>query len=58
MTGGGAFGPNLRRLRLRRGLSLDELSTRTKVSVELWHAMESNDLARRPRIRSSGRRKT
>ena len=48
MTGVEAFGPNLRRLRLRRGISLPELSTRTKVSVELWDAMEGNDLSRWP----------
>jgi cytoskeleton protein RodZ len=48
MTGVEAFGPNLRRLRLRRGISLDELSIRTKVSVELWEAMEGNDLSRWP----------
>ena len=48
MTGGEAFGPNLRRMRLRRGISLYELSVRTKVSVELWDAMEGNDLSRWP----------
>ena len=48
MTGAEAFGPNLRRMRLRRGISLYELSVRTKVSVELWDAMEGNDLSRWP----------
>src|SRR6185295_7859085 len=48
MTGGEAFGPNLRRMRLRRGISLYELSVRTKVSIELWDAMEGNDLSRWP----------
>ena len=43
-----AFGPNLRRLRLRRGISLEELSSRTKVSVDLWDAMERNDFSRWP----------
>jgi hypothetical protein len=35
-------------MRLRRGISLYELSVRTKVSVELWDAMEGNDLSRWP----------
>jgi hypothetical protein len=43
-----AFGPNLRRRRMRSGLSLEELSARTKVSVELWDAMERNDFSRWP----------
>jgi hypothetical protein len=43
-----AFGPNLRRRRIRSGLSLEELSFRTKVSVELWDAMENNDFSRWP----------
>ena len=48
MTGVEAFGPNLRRMRLRRGISLYELSLRTKVSVELWDAMEGNDVSKWP----------
>ncbi len=43
-----AFGPNLRRRRLRSGLSLEDLSARTKVSVDLWEAMERNDFSRWP----------
>src|SRR5436190_987266 len=43
-----AFGPNLRRLRMRSGLSLEELSLGTKVSVDLWDAMEKNDFSRWP----------
>jgi transcriptional regulator with XRE-family HTH domain len=43
-----AFGPNLRRKRMRSGLSLEDLSARTKVSVELWDAMERNDFSRWP----------
>jgi hypothetical protein len=43
-----AFGPNLRRRRIRSGLSLEDLSLRTKVSVELWDAMENNDFSRWP----------
>jgi transcriptional regulator with XRE-family HTH domain len=42
------FGPELRRERERRGISLDELAVITKVSVELWEAMERNDFSRWP----------
>jgi transcriptional regulator with XRE-family HTH domain len=48
MTSREAFGPNLRRLRLRRGISIEELSARTKVNAELWEAMEHNDFSRWP----------
>jgi hypothetical protein len=48
MTGAQAFGPNLRRMRLRRGISLHQLSVRTKVSVDLWEAMEGNDVSEWP----------
>ena len=48
MTSREAFGPNLRRLRLRRGISLEEVSARTNVSAELWEAMEHNDFSRWP----------
>jgi len=43
-----AFGANLRRARVRRGISLEEISARTNVSVELWEAMERNDFSRWP----------
>lgn len=33
---------------MRIGLSLEDLSVRTKVSVELWDAMERNDFSRWP----------
>ncbi len=33
---------------MRSGLSLEDLSARTKVSVELWDAMERNDFSRWP----------
>ena len=49
MTVSEAFGPNLRRERMRRGVTLDELSLRTKVSVELWEALERNDFSAWPR---------
>ena len=43
-----AFGPNLRRLRLQRGLTLDQIADRTKVTVALWEGLEANDLSRWP----------
>jgi transcriptional regulator with XRE-family HTH domain len=43
-----AFVLNLRRLRLQRGISVDELAARTNVSVDLWKAMERNDFSRWP----------
>src|SRR5215831_8536350 len=48
MTSREAFGPNLRRLRLRAGISIEEVSARTNVSAELWEAMEHNDFSRWP----------
>ena len=42
------FGRELRRERERRGISLEELAEATKVSVELWDAMEQNDFSRWP----------
>jgi transcriptional regulator with XRE-family HTH domain len=43
------FGPNLRRIREQRGISLEELADRTNVEVEVWAAMERNDFSRWPR---------
>ena len=43
-----AFGPNLRRLRLQRGLTIDHIAERTKVGVALWEGLEQNDLSRWP----------
>jgi hypothetical protein len=43
-----AFGPNLRRLRLQRGVSLEAIAQSTKVSVSLWAGLERNDLSRWP----------
>lgn len=42
------FGPRLRAEREQRGISLEELAAATKVSVELWVAMERNDFSRWP----------
>jgi len=43
-----AFGPRLRAVREARGISLEQLSLVTKVSIELWEAMERNDFSRWP----------
>jgi transcriptional regulator with XRE-family HTH domain len=43
-----AFGPNLRRIRLQRGISLSQLAAATKVSIDLWSGLERNDLSRWP----------
>jgi len=47
-SGREAFGPNLRRMRLQRGISLNDIAHRTKVSAELWAGLERNDLSRWP----------
>ena len=43
-----AFGPNLRRIRVQRGLSLEQLAESSKVSVELWKGLERNDFSKWP----------
>src|SRR5204863_275227 len=43
-----AFGPNLRRFRLQRGITLEQLSAATNVSTALWTGLEQNDLTRWP----------
>jgi transcriptional regulator with XRE-family HTH domain len=48
MGGREAFGPNLRRLRIKRGVSLDQIAQQTNVSEVLWAAMERNDFSRWP----------
>jgi transcriptional regulator with XRE-family HTH domain len=48
MGGREAFGPNLRRLRIQRGVSLQQIATETNVSEVLWAAMERNDFSRWP----------
>lgn len=48
MNGQERFGPNLRRIREQRGISLDHLADRTNVDVDLWDAMERNDFSRWP----------
>jgi transcriptional regulator with XRE-family HTH domain len=43
-----AFGPNLRRRRTRGGISLEEIARQTRVSIELWEALERNDFSQWP----------
>src|SRR5262245_9046175 len=43
-----AFGPNLRRIRLQRGVSLKQLADSTKVAETLWAGLERNDFSRWP----------
>ena len=43
-----AFGPNLRRIRMQRGVSVDEIAAATKVPAALWRALEENDFHRWP----------
>jgi transcriptional regulator with XRE-family HTH domain len=43
-----AFGPSLRRVRLQRGISLDQIAAATKISADLWNSLEQNELSRWP----------
>lgn len=43
-----AFGPELRRARERRGLSLEQIADWTKVAASLYAGLERNDLSRWP----------
>ena len=38
-----AFGPNLRRLRLQRGVSLDQIAQTTKIPGDMLEGLERND---------------
>jgi hypothetical protein len=42
------FGPDLRRMRVQRNVSLDEIAAATKVNVDLWAGLERNDFSRWP----------
>ena len=48
MSGREAFGPNLRRIRLQKGVSLKQLAESTKVAETLWAGLERNDFSRWP----------
>jgi transcriptional regulator with XRE-family HTH domain len=43
-----AFGPNLRRLRIQRGVSIEQIAASTKVPATLWKGLERNDFSRWP----------
>ncbi len=43
-----AFGPNLRRIRIQKGISIDQIATATKVSADLLTGLERNDFSRWP----------
>jgi transcriptional regulator with XRE-family HTH domain len=43
-----AFGPNLRRRRVQRGITLQRIAQSTKVSADLWEGLERSDLSRWP----------
>jgi hypothetical protein len=43
-----AFGPHLRRTRVQRGVSLEQIAADTKVGIPLWAGLERNDLSRWP----------
>ena len=43
-----AFGPNLRRIRIQRGVSIEQIAASTKVPVALWKGLERNDFSRWP----------
>jgi transcriptional regulator with XRE-family HTH domain len=48
MTDRSSFGPELRRAREARGLTLEEIAEVTKVSIALYRGLENNDLSRWP----------
>ena len=43
-----AFGPNLRRIRIQRGVTLEQIVAETKVNAALWAGLERNDFSRWP----------
>jgi transcriptional regulator with XRE-family HTH domain len=43
-----AFGPNLRRARIQRGVTLDAIAAATKISTDLLSGLEQNDFSRWP----------
>jgi transcriptional regulator with XRE-family HTH domain len=40
-----AFGPNLRRKRIQRGITLDQIAQSTKIGLELLEGLERNDFS-------------
>ena len=43
------FGPSLRRQRVQRGITLEQIASATKIGRDLWAAMERNDFSRWPK---------
>ena len=43
-----AFGPNLRRIRIQKGISVEQIATATKISADLLSGLERNDFSRWP----------
>ena len=48
MSGQEAFGPNLRRIRIQKGVSLERIARETNVAETLWAGLERNDFSRWP----------
>lgn len=43
-----AFGPNLRRIRIQRGITIERIAAETKINLELLKELERNDFSRWP----------
>jgi transcriptional regulator with XRE-family HTH domain len=43
-----AFGPNLRRVRIQKGISVEQIAAATKISADLLNGLERNDFSRWP----------
>lgn len=43
-----AFGPNLRRIRVQRGIRIERIAAETKINIELLKELERNDFSRWP----------
>jgi transcriptional regulator with XRE-family HTH domain len=43
-----AFGPNLRRIRIQRGIKIERIAAATKISVDLLNELERNDFSHWP----------
>jgi transcriptional regulator with XRE-family HTH domain len=43
-----AFGPNLRRIRIQKGIPIEKIAAGTKISADLLNGLERNDFSRWP----------
>jgi len=43
-----AFGPNLRRIRVQKGISIESIADQTKIMADLLYGLERNDFERWP----------